>query len=66
MIVKELKDLKVGDRVTYNDVYIHDKLRVSGEGVIFGFSKVYTIDCVWIASDNGEIQSIAYENIKKL
>lgn len=66
MIVNEFKDLKVGDRVEYKDVYVHDKLRITGEGTIYGFSKAGFVDWVWIVLDNGERVSMAYENVTKI
>lgn len=66
MIVKEFKDLKIGDRVEYKDVYVHDNLTISGEGEVYGFSKAGFADWVWIALDNGERVSMAYENVRKI
>lgn len=62
----ELKDLKVGDAVRFENVYVHDGLRITGEGKVFGFGKFGTTDIVWIKMKTGEKRGIAYEAVSKL
>lgn len=29
----KFKDLQIGDQVSFSDIYVHDKLRASGQGL---------------------------------
>lgn len=62
----EFKDLKVGDAVRYENVYVHDGLRITGQGKVFGFGKFGFTDIVWIKMESGEMRGIAYEEVIKL
>lgn len=60
------KDLKKGDVVRYEDVYIHPKLSISGEGPIIGFGEFGFKTFVWVAKPEGGAAAIPYEEIIKV
>lgn len=66
MYLDTFKDLKRGDIVKFEDVYIHDKLTVSGYGDIYGFGRFSFTDLVWITQENGEMIAAPYEKVTKL
>lgn len=65
MITDSYKDLKKGDRVKFEDVYVHDNLRISGSGVVIGFGEFGRTVIVWIKLDGGGKRGIAYEYVQK-
>lgn len=60
------KELRKGDRVRYEDVYVHDKLRITGEGEIEGFGRFDCTDIVWVKKENGGVAGIPREKVIKI
>ena len=61
-----LRDLKIGDAVKYDNVYVHDGLKISGQGKVFGFGVTGQTEIVWVISDSGEFWGIEYEKVEKI
>lgn len=61
-----LRDLKIGDAVKYDNVYVHDGLKISGQGKVFGFGVTGQTEIVWVISNSGEFRGIEYEKIEKI
>lgn len=64
--MKTYKDLKEGDIVRYEDVYIHSKLSISGQGPIIGFGTFGFTPLVWVGKEDGGAAAIPYEEIIKV
>ncbi len=62
----EYKDLKTGDQVEFENVYVHAGLYISGKGTVSGFGRFGSTPVIWIDLDNGEKEAIAYEFVKKI
>lgn len=63
-MLESYKDLKIGDTVEFKDVYIHDKLNISGQGKVIGFGEHAHVMFVWVETEAG-VKGVAYQYIKK-
>ena len=66
MAFDTFKDLKRGDRVKYENAVNGLQKIVSGEGAVFGFGHHAYCTSVWVKKDDGEVESILYEDVKKI
>lgn len=62
----EYKDLKTGDRVEFENVYVHADLYISGKGTVSGFGRFGSNVIIWIELDAGGEKGIVYESVKKI
>lgn len=64
----KFKDLQTGDLVRFSDIYIHDKLSVSGQGNVYGFGRFDRTELVWVDTreSDGHIWAVPYEKIIKI
>lgn len=60
-----LHDLKRGDHVKFENVYEHDKLNISGQGIVAGFGRFGITDLVWVDTEDGGHKGIPYHEIIK-
>ena len=65
-MMKRLKDLKVGDRVKFENVYEHDDIYISGKGIITGFGVFGSTEYVWIETEEYGKKGIVYEEVVKI
>ena len=63
-MMEEYKDIRIGDRVEYEDVYIDDRRSISGEGEVMGFGEFGHTSLIWVEGTNG-LKAIHYEEIRK-
>ena len=63
---KTFKDLKVGDRVKFENVYQYNDKYISGEGIVTGFGVFGSTDIVWIRTGENELKGIVYEEVVKI
>lgn len=59
------KDIKVGDTVGFQDVYVHDQLKISGQGKVIGFGEYAHVMFVWVETKDG-VKGVAYQYTKKM
>lgn len=59
------KDLKIGDRVRYENVRAAGGT-LSGEGEVIGFGRFGETDLVWIKKEDGSFRGAPYETVTKL
>lgn len=67
MIRKTYKDLAAGDKVKYKDIYIHDKMRISGTGTVENICSnpgFYTT--VWVRGEDGALKGVPIEKVRKI
>ena len=63
-MMQEYKDIRIGDHVEYEDVYVDDRRRISGEGEVIGFGVFGNKQLIWVEGTN-ELKAIPYEKIRK-
>ena len=63
----KLKDLQIGDQVKFSNIYVHDKLRASGQGKVYGFGRLVRTELVWVDTreSDGRMWAVPYEKIVK-
>lgn len=66
MAFDTFKDLKKGDRVKFENAINGLGRIVSGESVVIGFGHGGYQDMVWVEKEGGGLQSLLYEDVKKI
>ncbi len=59
-------ELKTGDRVRYENVYVCDGKYMSGEGVIISLYEFGYNNFAWVKKDNGRIKSVPCRELEKI
>lgn len=64
----KFEDLQIGDQVSFSGIYVHDKLRASGQGKVYGFGRFDQTDLVWVDTreSDGRMWAVPYEKIIKI
>lgn len=47
-MMQEYKDIRIGDHVEYEDVYVDDRRSISGEGEVIGFGVFGNKQLIWV------------------
>lgn len=63
-MMQEYKDIRIGDHVKHEDVYVDDRRSISGEGEVIGFGVFGNKQLIWVEGTNG-LKAIHYEEIRK-
>lgn len=66
MAFDTFKDLKKGDKVSFEETFNPTGKLAKGKGEVIGFGKFGYKDFVWINADDGKMYSVVYEDVKKI